>query len=248
MNLKKLFRNQTEKKLNLCLIVFLFIVFGAVRVFYVSAAEVGWNEVKEGDSIWEDSFKKKNADIRDEGVNTGNYSEKDSIETVPAGIVGTSNIQSKHQEMERIRMANEDAIQVAHSITAEYHLSEKEYNILTRIVEAEAGNLDKKSKILVANVILNRMNNEEFPDTVEEIVFQNVNGAVQFSPIADGRYYTVKVTESTKESVDRALAGEDYSEGALYFMERSMSAASNVNWFDTCLTKLFKYQSHEFFK
>ena len=174
--------------------------------------------------------------------------EKKENEIQSAAFFGNHDVTSRFHEMERIRMANEDAIQVAHMVTGGYHLSDKEYGILTRIVEAEAGNMDKKSKILVANVILNRINHEEFPDTVEEVVFQNVNGAIQFSPVADGRYYTVKITESTKESVDRALAGEDYSEGALYFMERSMSAASNVNWFDQCLTKLFKYESHEFFK
>ena len=170
------------------------------------------------------------------------------VEAVPAAAIGTNPSDQQILNRQRIRMANEDAIQVAHMVPNESGLSEKDYKILTRIVEAEAGNLDKKSKILVANVILNRMEHEQFPDTVEEVVFQNVNGAVQFSPVADGRYYTVKVAESTKESVDRALAGEDYSEGALYFMERSMSAASNVKWFDTCLTKLFKYQQHEFFK
>ena len=217
MNLKMFFINQAGKVRAHCLILFLLIILCGVRVFYVNAAEIY-------------------------------YEDGEKEEIVPAAVMGMSNVEYRMQEMQRIRMANEDAIQVAHMAMEGYHLSDKEYGILTRIVEAEAGNMDKKSKILVANVILNRMKHEEFPDTVEEVVFQNVNGAVQFSPVADGRYYTVKITDSTKESVDRALEGEDYSEGALYFMERSMSAASNVNWFDTCLTKLFKYQSHEFYK
>lgn len=174
---------------------------------------------------------------------------KDNQETIQEVMVGTSeHYNLMFQEKARIRMANEDGILVAHMITANPVLSEREYGILTRIVEAEATGLDKKSKILVANVILNRMEHEEFPDTVEEVVFQKVNGATQFSPVADGRYYTVKIKESTKEAVDRALAGEDYSEGALYFMERSMSNETSIQWFDKCLTKLFKYQGHEFFK
>lgn len=152
-------------------------------------------------------------------------------------------------EKMKIRKANEDAIEEAvliqNNITK---LSKKEYNILTRIVEAEATDKDKKSKILVANVILNRMKDKEFPDTVEEVVFQRVNGAVQFSPVADGRYYSVPIQKSTRESVDRALAGEDYSEGALYFVERSLADADNVSWFDRALTWLFEYQGHEFYK
>lgn len=175
-----------------------------------------------------------------------NNESREPVQEVMAGADSSHQL----QEMRRIRMANEDAIQVVHmtEVAKGNRLSEKEYHILTRIVEAEATGLDKKSKILVANVVLNRMKHQAFPDTVEDVVFQNVNGAVQFSPVADGRYYSVKITEATKEAVDRALAGEDYSQGALYFMERTMSDKSNVRWFDSCLTKLFQYQGHEFYK
>lgn len=172
------------------------------------------------------------------------------IEPAREAVSWTSKEEQESQETKRtIRMANEDGILVsAMAISPYYYLSEKEYAILTRIVEAEATDKDMKSKILVANVVLNRMKDEEFPDTVEGVVFQRVAGVVQFSPIADGRYYRVTVTEETKESVDRALLGEDYSEGALYFMERSMSDQNSVAWFDRELTWLFKYQGHEFYR
>ena len=61
-----------------------------------------------------------------------------------------------------------------------YDISDQEFNILTRIVEAEATDKDMKSKILVANVVLNRWKSSQFPDTIEEVVFQRENGAVQF--------------------------------------------------------------------
>lgn len=172
------------------------------------------------------------------------------IEPTREAVSWTSKEEQESQENKRtIRMANEDGILVsAMAISPHYLLNEKEYAILTRIVEAEATDKDIKSKILVANVVLNRVKDEEFPDTVEGVVFQRVAGVVQFSPIADGRYYQVTVTEKTKESVDRALLGEDYSEGALYFMERSMSDQNSVAWFDRELTWLFKYQGHEFYR
>lgn len=129
-----------------------------------------------------------------------------------------------------------------------YEISNTDFNILSRIVEAEATDKDMKSKILVANVILNRLKSGEFPNSISEIVFQRENGAVQFSPTADGRYYSVKVTQSSKESVERALTGEDYSQGALYFVERSIADPDNVNWFDSALTKLFEYEGHAFYK
>ncbi len=126
-------------------------------------------------------------------------------------------------------------------------LSAQDYETLLRIVQAEAGNEDIKGRILVANVVLNRVSDERFPDSVQEVVFQRAGGRAQFSPVANGTYYSVVVSEDTKEAVDRALAGEDYSEGALYFAARQYAGSSQMRWFDECLTKLFVYGGHEFF-
>lgn len=126
----------------------------------------------------------------------------------------------------------------------EITLSPEEYNVLLRIVQAEAGTCDETGKLLVANVILNRMEDEEFPDTVTEVVYQKR----QFSPVMNGSINTCKVTMETRNAVNRALQGEDPSEGALYFMNRSKSSSRNVRWFDANLDYLFKHGEHEFFK
>lgn len=124
------------------------------------------------------------------------------------------------------------------------HLSKTDKNILLRIVEAEATGEDIKGKMLVANVVLNRVNSDKFPDSVEEVVFAKR----QFSPIRDGRYYRVSITKETEEAVERVLNGEDESKGALYFMSRRQASSSNVRWFDRDLTWLLEYGTHEFFK
>lgn len=116
--------------------------------------------------------------------------------------------------------------------------------ILERIVEAEAGGESFKGKVLVANVILNRVKSKKFPNSIKGVVFSYK----QFSPISDGRYYTVHVTNDTKKAVAAALNGKDPSKGALYFMERSAASAGNVSWFDRALTRLFRCGCHEFFK
>lgn len=126
-------------------------------------------------------------------------------------------------------------------------LSEEDFQVLCRIVEAEAGGEDISGKLLVANVILNRVEDAAFPDTVKDVVFQQNNGAFQFSPICDGRYYEVKISEETREAVQRALLGEDNSKGALYFASRKGAAPEKMKWFDTHLTRLFEYGGHEFF-
>ena len=101
-----------------------------------------------------------------------------------------------------------------------------------------------KGNILVANVILNRVRSGEFPDSVTDVVYQ----PSQFSPVANGTINTCKVSSETVESVDRALRGEDYSRGALFFMNRAAARGGSVRWFDGQLTYLFGHQGHEFFK
>lgn len=128
-----------------------------------------------------------------------------------------------------------------------YQLSEKDYEALLRIVEAEAGGEDQNGKLLVANVVLNRVDSELFPDTVWEVVMQREQGVAQFSPTVDGRYQSVKVSEDTVEAVDRALYGENISEGALYFCAREKADSDKLKWFDRKLTRLFAYGNHEFF-
>lgn len=127
-------------------------------------------------------------------------------------------------------------------------LGANQKEVLLRIVEAEATGEDIKGKMLVANVILNRVKSSQFPDTVKEVVFQKNGRTTQFSPIADGRYWSVSISKSTREAVERVLNGEDESQGALYFSARSKAKKSNMSWFDNNLTWLFKYGGHEFYK
>lgn len=125
-----------------------------------------------------------------------------------------------------------------------FTISDDDYQVLLRIVESEAPEEDIKGKMLVANVVLNRVLSDWFPNTITEVVFEKK----QFAPISDGNYWRVNVSESTVEAVERVLKGEDESEGALFFMARALANPKNVKWFDDSLEFLFKHGVHEFFK
>ncbi len=129
-----------------------------------------------------------------------------------------------------------------------YQLSETDYDTLLRIVEAEAGGEDENGKLLVANVVLNRVESSLFPDSVTEVVYQKEYGICQFSPVSDGRINRVAVSQETRRAVERAVCdGEDLSKGALYFAARSAAASDRMAWFDRNLTWLFAYGGHEFY-
>ncbi len=127
-------------------------------------------------------------------------------------------------------------------------ISDSAYQTLLTIVEAEATNEDLRGKILIANVVLNRVKDSGFPNDIESVVYQKINGRAQFSPIDDGRFYQMTISDSTREAVKLALEGEDYSEGALFFVAKSMTSSGAYAWFDNSLEFLFDYGVHSFYK
>ena len=158
-------------------------------------------------------------------------------------------------EEERARVAAEEAVkkaeeernrQAAEAVrtNAVISFSDRDYDVLKRIVQAEAGVCDTKGKILVANVIINRVKSSRFPNNITDVVYQRS----QFSPVSNGSINTCKVTQETIDAVNRALTGEDYSDGALFFMYRGASRSSSARWFDVSLTYLFQHERHEFFR
>ena len=146
-------------------------------------------------------------------------------------------ISSPERTVDYSVLVNENAI----------YLDKESIEILCRIVEAEAGTEDEKGRILVANVVMNRVESSRFPDTVKGVVFQKSGGLYQFSPVANGRYYRVTVSEETRKAVEKVLRGKDESQGALYFVNRYAANTEYMNWFDRRCTSLFSYGRHEFF-
>lgn len=83
---------------------------------------------------------------------------------------------------------------------------------LSHIINAESGNQPLSGKIAVGNVVLNRVANSTFPNTVYSVVFQ----PGQFTPAANGTVYA----EPNAESVIAAklcLDGANVAGNALFF-------------------------------
>lgn len=123
-------------------------------------------------------------------------------------------------------------------------VTENEFEELCRIVQSEAGGQDIVGKILIANVIFNRIESSKFPNNIHDVIF----APKQFSPVSNGSYFSCTVSDETRMAVTQALNGVDYSNGATYFMARSAANRYAVTWFDTSLTYLFKHGGHEFFR
>ena len=173
---------------------------------------------------------------------TADITQSEAFKAEVAQIVAEASIQTGEENVETEVPAEEFELEpevVEEENEDILKLEYNDYNVLLKIVEAEAGGEDLIGKIMVANVILNRVNSDAFPDNVTDVVYQKS----QFSPISDGRINTVSISQETLEAVERALNGEDYSNGALYFR----SVRCNSTWFDSRLTRIAEHGNHIFY-
>lgn len=90
--------------------------------------------------------------------------------------------------------------------------SPEELDKLFKITEAEATGGTFMDKVNVCVTIFNRINSEDFGDTIDDILTPD-----QFQPLSDGRWQTVEVAESTILACEYAYIFGIIEHDALYF-------------------------------
>ncbi len=111
--------------------------------------------------------------------------------------------------------------------------------ILMKIAMSEAEGESTEGKALVMLSVLNRVWSDEFPDTVPEVVFQDM----QYSPVLDGRYYSAIPDDDCLAALELIEDGWDESIGATYFEN-----AGADSWHSRNLKFLFQEGNHKFYK
>lgn len=111
---------------------------------------------------------------------------------------------------------------------SEYQLpagySEQDLQILANAVYGEARGEPYEGQVAVAAVILNRVEAEQFPDSVSEVIFQ----PLAFTAVADGQIW-LEPNEQAKRAVLDAINGWDPSDNALYYFNPE-TATSKWIW------------------
>lgn len=97
-------------------------------------------------------------------------------------------------------------------------------NLLTRIIYAEARGEPYSGQVAVGAVVLNRVKNSAFPNTIAGVIYQS--GA--FDAVADGQI-NLTPNETAKKAAQDALNGWDPSYGAIYYFNPS-TATSKWIW------------------
>lgn len=115
-------------------------------------------------------------------------------------------------------------------------LSENDRKLLLRIAESEAGNQGPDGMWLVMSVVMNRVKSDEWPDTIREVI----NQTGQFSPISDGRFNKVEISEDAYEALARIEAG-DIAQSIIAFEVQGSEVL------DQYFAMAFDYKEHKFY-
>ena len=140
------------------------------------------------------------------------------------------------REEEQLTVSRIKDAEASKSVT----ITKAEEQMLLKLTMAEAGGEDLEGKALVMRVVLNRVLDPEFPNTVEAVICQTG----QFSPLSDGRYFDMIPDDDCYIALSMVQGGWDKSYGATYF-RTNMDGAT---WHSENLVTLFSHGGHTFFK
>mgnify|MGYP001256512369 CR=1 FL=1 len=117
-------------------------------------------------------------------------------------------------------------------------VTEEDIMLLAKIVQAEAGHDSYESQLAVANVVVNRVKDSAFPDTIRGVIY----APGQFPPAHNGTLDQTEPSESAVKAAKAALAGENNVEGALYFYNPDVTSGA----FWESLTLIAEIGNHRF--
>lgn len=167
---------------------------------------------EEGDSQNADSAEQESAESDSQDADSDDEDSSGLAEESDDAETGADD-QTSEESDESISDADQTAAEAEETI---YDASEAERKLLASIIFCEAGGESYEGKIAVGAVVMNRVESASFPNTISDVVYQSG----QFTPAMTGWLGSVlagDVNSSCYDAADAALAGEDPTNGCLYF-------------------------------
>ena len=94
---------------------------------------------------------------------------------------------------------------------------------LARIISAEAQGEPLRGQIAVGNVVMNRVNSPDYPNTIYKLIFDR-RGGVQFTPVANKTIYNEPAPISVI-AAKLVLDGADTAGDCMYFLNEEQSTS-----------------------
>lgn len=193
-------------KIILSLVIAIFMVTGTISAY----------EGTDVNLISVTNLLKKTQDVKSKKINLCNLKiDKEGHTNLCVQDVTTSDNKSINK--------NEDVAE--EETQAVMSLSDEQLNLLSKLVAAEARGESYEGQVAVAAVVLNRVKDSRFPDSIEGVIYQKN----AFSVVRDG-YIDAQPTEESYKAAKDALYGSDPTNDAIYFWNPDISTC---NWINT---------------
>lgn len=133
------------------------------------------------------------------------------VEPLTYEVISDEEIHTYFQEKEQtknllvngfVQECIQGTIEKAESKVNEFTYEESQ--LLMHLAEAEAGNQGEDGMWLVMSVVMNRVNDPDWPDNITDVIYQKN----QFSPVSDGRLNKVELSKEVHTALARIEKGE----------------------------------------
>lgn len=104
------------------------------------------------------------------------------------------------------------------------NITNEELLLLSKLVTGEARGESYEGQVAVAAVVINRVKDPRFPNTIKDVIYQKN----AFSVVKNGRI-NAQPTSSTYRAAQEALYGNDPTNNAIYFWNPDISTCSWIN-------------------
>ncbi|HHW31508.1 MAG TPA: LysM peptidoglycan-binding domain-containing protein [Clostridiaceae bacterium] len=98
--------------------------------------------------------------------------------------------------------------------------SSYELDLLARLITAEAVSEPYLAQVAVGAVVVNRVKDPRFPNTITSVIYQKDSKFYQFTPVENG-WINKPATDTARKAALEALNGHDPTKGAIYYFDDS---------------------------
>ena len=137
------------------------------------------------------------------------------------------NLQAAQEQAQAAAAAQAAALQAAqaaamqaavqNAVLTQAGVSAEDYELLAALIQCEAGGESYVGQVAVGNVVMNRVESVNHPNTIPEVIYE----AGQFSPVRNGSLHRTmasgNISASCRQAALEAIAGSEPVGDKLYF-------------------------------